>query len=173
MDRAGTLPDRCVACNQPAGGYRLRRNLYSSPLAWKLGAFATPFAVMFLGLSLDVFWMAAAFWPLVIVLLIAHVFVRRSLKLEIGVCTRHRLLRYFLLALAIACMCGVGAGIIYLRTSYVAAWLLLGSILGLLVLIVLQSTLGAQAVKLKSLSAEHAWLSGTGEPFRSGLPELN
>ena len=130
------------------------------------------FAVMFLGLWLDVFWLAAAFWPLVILLLVAHVFVRRSLKLELGVCTRHRFLRYLLLALAIACMCGVGAGIIYFRTGYVAAWLLLGSILGLLVLIVLQSTLGAQAVKLKSLSPEHAWLSGTGEPFRGALPEL-
>jgi len=173
MDRAGTLPDRCVACNAPAAGYRLRRTLYCSPLAWKLGAFATPFAVMFLGLSLEVFWMAAAFWPLVILLLIAHAFVRRSLKLELGVCTRHRLLRYFSLALAIACMCGVGAGIITFRTGYVAAWLLLGSILGLLVLIVLQSTLGAQAVKLKRLSDEHAWLAGTGEPFRGALPELH
>jgi hypothetical protein len=172
MDREGALPDRCVACNRPAGGRRLRRKLYSSPLAWRIGALATPFVAMAVGLSLGLFLVAALFWPLVIVLMIAHTFVRKSFKVELGLCARHRGLRYLLLALSTACIFGVFAGIVGFRTGPAMAWLLLASTVALLVLAAVQSRTGAQAVDLKELTPEHAWLSGTGAEFRDALPEL-
>jgi hypothetical protein len=173
MDREGALPDRCVACNAPAGGYRMRRKLYSSPLAWKIGAFAAPFVSLFVGVAVDSDWLMLAFWPLAILAAIAHLFIRRALRLEFGVCARHRRLRYALIALSVACMAGVFIGIFGFRAFPGAPLVLLGSLVGLLVLVVAQSYAGAQALALRGVSDEHAWLAGTGEPFRSALPELN
>jgi len=172
MDRASALPDRCVVCNAPAEGYRLSRKLYWSPLAWRAGALIAPFAAMALGLYLDVAILAMSFWPLVILLLITHTFVRKSLKLELGVCPRHRRLRNTFIALSTACIAGVFAGILSFQTGIVGIMILLGSVVGLLVLAVMQSYFGAQAIRLKELSPEHAWLARTGAAFRSELPEL-
>lgn len=173
MDREGALPDRCVTCNAPAGGRRLQRRLYRSPLAWRIGAFAAPFVALAAGVALNSEILMAAFWPLAILLAVAHLIVRRSLKLQLGVCARHRRLRILLIVLSVACMAGVFAGIFGYRELPAAPFVLLGSLLGLVVLAVVQSYAGAQAVRLAALSAEHAWLSGTGAAFRNGLPELN
>jgi hypothetical protein len=167
MDREGVLPDRCVACNQPAG-HRLRRRFYVSPLLWRLGAFAAPFVALVIGIATQTEVLIMAFWPIAIVLALAHLLVRRSLRLEYGICARHRRQRHLLIALSILCMLGVPAGIFGFRS--IGPALLLGSLLGLLVLMIVQST---RALRLRSLTAQHAWLSGTGEPFRSRLPELN
>lgn len=171
MDREGALPDRCVACNTPAGGRRLQRRLYRSPLAWRIGAFAAPFVAFAAGVALNSEVLMVAFWPLAILLAVAHLFVRRSLKLALGVCGHHRRLRYILIALSVACMSGVFAGIFTFRSA--GPFVLLGCLLGLVVLVVVQSYVGVQSVRLKELSPEHAWLSGTGDAFRSGLPELS
>jgi hypothetical protein len=173
MDRDGALPDRCVACNAPAEGYRLKRTLRCSPLAWKIGAVVAPFAVMFFGVYANVDMLLNAFWPLVILMLIFHLAVRKSLKLQIGICPRHRRFRTALILLSWLCIVGVFVGMFTLREGTVGVFLLLGSIIALLVLIGVQSFVGAQALRLKTLSADHAWLSGTGGPFRSALPELN
>jgi len=173
MDRTGTLPDRCVACNAAADGYRMRRKLYCSPLAWKIGAVAVPFVALFIGIGTSSELLMASFWPIAILAAIAHLFIRRSLRLEFGVCARHRRLRYALIALSIACMVGVFTGMFGFRAFPGAPLVLLGSLVGLLALVVVQSYAGAQALALRTLSDEHAWLSGTGAPFRSELPELN
>jgi hypothetical protein len=173
MDRDGALPGRCVACNAPTDGYRLRRTLRCSPLAWRIGAFLAPFAVMFLGLYTQTPMLYEAFWPLVILLLIFHLVVRKSLKLQVGICARHRRIRIALISASWLCMLGVLAGIFSLHRGASGALLLLGAILALIVLATVQSFVGAQALRLKALSDEHAWLSGAGEPFRAELPELN
>ena len=173
MDRAGTLPDRCITCNAPAQGNRLRRKLYCSPAAWKIGASLAPFAALAAGVYLDVSLLAYSFWPLVVILIVANMVVRKSLKLEVGICPRHRDLRFTLIALSWTCIVGVFAGIFTLSGGATGAIILLGSLLALVVLVVVQSFVGAQAVSLKDVSPDYAWLAGTGEAFRSALPELN
>ena len=167
MDRDGALPDRCIACNGEAGGYRLRRKLYYSSAAWRIGASLAPFLVLLAGAWLDLPYAALAFWPLVIVLVIANMFVRKSLKLEVGVCPRHRGLRRALIALSWLAIGGVFAG------AFVDPWLLVAALGALLVLLALQSFTGVQPLRLSDLSREHAWLAGTGATFRNTLPELH
>jgi hypothetical protein len=173
MDRDGALPDRCLACNAPAEGYRLKRTLRYSPLAWKIGALIAPFAVLYVGLYTGTQMLFEAFWPLVILLLIFHLVVRKSLKLQIGVCPRHRRLRTTLILVSWLCILAVFGGIFSLQQQGAAgALVLLGAILALFVLVIVQSFVGVQALRLKEISGEHAWISGTGEPFRGNLPEL-
>ena len=173
MERSAALPDRCVVCNADAAGGRLKRKFTYSPVAWTIGASLTPFLVVLAGAWFDLPYAAIAFWPLLVVLAIASLFVRKTLKLELGVCGRHRRLRVTLLSLSWLC---VVAGVLaaFALTAYrLAGLVMLASFAALLVLGLAQSYVGVQAVRLKDLSADHAWLTGTGEPFRSSLPELH
>jgi hypothetical protein len=173
MDLPGALPDRCVICNGGAGGYRLSRTLYWSPAAWRFGAIIAPFVALCLGLATDVMALVVAFWPLVLILLIANFFVRKKLVLELGLCPPHRRMRTVLGVLSVAGMAGVVASWpAFVQDPALGEALLLGSIAALLSLAALQSYLGIHAVSLKSLSDEHAWLSRTGKAFRAALPEL-
>ena len=172
MDRSGALPDRCIVCNTDAGGYRLARKLYWSPFAWRLGAVATPFVALGLGAATQTMLLMVLFWPLVLALMIAHTFVRKKLEVELGFCARHRRLRAVLSALSIACVIGVLSSIfVWSATTGLAAALLSISLAGMLIMVVAQSILGVPAVTIKKLSGEHAWLAGTGKPFRAALPE--
>jgi nitrate reductase gamma subunit len=172
MDRDAALPDLCVACNAPAQGFRVSRRLYYSPRLWRIGAFLTPFVVMLAGVWLDSNLLIASFWPLALMLVVANFFVRKSLKLELGLCARHRRLRYLLLGLSALAILGVVLGVFRYYSSPFDTVLLV-SILALVVLGVVQSYLGATAVRLNALDEKHAWLTGTGAAFRNALPELN
>lgn len=173
IDRSGALPDRCVVCNADAGGYRLSRKLYWSPLAWRLGATATPFVVGGIGIATETTVLLAAFWPLVLAAMIAHTFVRKKFEIEIGMCGNHRRWRTALRLLSFACIVGVAASTAFWREdSALAALLLLGSIGGMLLVGVTQAIVGVQAVSVKRLTGEHAWLARTGSAFRAALPEL-
>ncbi len=173
MDRAGALPDRCIVCNDAAGGYRLSRKLYWSPLAWRLPATATPFVVAGIGMATETAILLVLFWPLVLAAMIAHTFVRKKLEIEIGMCGRHRRWRTALRLLSIACIVGVGASTVFWRAdSALAAMLLLGSLGGMVLVGVTQAIVGVQAVSVKKLTDEHAWLARTGSAFRAALPEL-
>jgi len=171
VDREAGLPSRCVVCNLPAQT-RVRRRLYTSPLAWRLGAFAAPFVLMFLGIAFQAPMLMVLFWPSVIVLLVVHLFVRRKFVLEAPICVRHARQRTVLLILSILLVCAVIA--LPFGWSGTAAMIngLWACIAALVVLAIVQSIAGVQAVRLKRLSAEHAWLGGTGKPFREALPEL-
>ena len=172
MDRNGALPDRCIVCNDPAQS-RIRRKLAWTPRTWRLvaAALAIGFAFVSLAIGPELF---VFILPLLLVLFIAGFFFRKSLKLELGVCARHRrqhhALRWvsFVSLLLLAGsfpMIGANTGLAY--------FMMMGSALVLLALGIAQSFLGVQSVRLRDLSDEHAWLSGTGKPFRAALPELN
>ena len=170
MDRDATLPARCVVCNQPAAR-RLARTLYYSPRAWRIGAFLTPFALMWLGMWSGEVALLVAFWPAVIILFIAHFFVRKKLRIELGACQRHWRIRLVTQAASVAAMGLVVLALVnfQLDTSGLTLALAAGA---LIVLAVLQSYSGLQAVGAQRLTAEHAWLARTGRPFREALPEL-
>jgi hypothetical protein len=170
VDRDAGLPARCVVCNAPAEK-RVKRRLYTSPLAWRLGAFAAPFVLMFLGIALEALVLMALFWPSVVVLLVAHVFVRRKFVLEAPICGRHARQRTVLLILSIVLVCAVIALPFAFGAREAMVNALWACVAGLVILAIVQSVAGAQAVRLKRLSPEHAWLGGTGKPFREALPE--
>jgi hypothetical protein len=173
MERGAPLPDRCVACDVPAHGRRLKRTLYCSPLAWRVAAFMAPFAGTALGIYLDEGVLMASLLLMPVPLAIVHALVRKSLKVQLGICLRHRRQRHLLMALSTVFVVGVFITISAFAFGEAAGVLLLCSILGLIVLIVVNGYLGAQRVALNALSDRHAWLSGTGEPFRATLPEIN
>jgi hypothetical protein len=173
MDRSGALPDRCVVCNAEAAGYRVTRKLYWSPTPWRVGAFATPFAILGAGIVSQSPWLLVLFWPSVLLLMIAHTFVRKKVEIEVAFCPRHRRLRGALLALSWALVAGVVASMFLWRADGgLAAWLLLGSIGGMVAVMIAQASAGVQGIAVRRLDASHAWLGGTGKPFRSALPEL-
>jgi hypothetical protein len=168
FDQGAALPDRCVACNAAAEGYRLKRTLHHSPLAWRVGASLAPFAALLAGAWLGLDWLSWAFFPLLVILIVANMFVRRSVQLELGVCARHRDMRLGLLAATWACVAGVFIGF-----TAPSGILILLCLAGILVFGLAQGYVGVQAVRVTEISTGHAWLSGTGEPFRAGLPELH
>lgn len=134
---------------------------------------ALPFVVAGIGAATQTPVLAAAFWPLVIVLMVVHTFVRKKLEVEIGFCARHRRLRATLRALSIACVVGVFASIAaWNANENVAAALLWTSLAGMVGVVIAQSAFGVHAVGLKEIGPEHAWLTGTGKAFRAALPEL-
>ena len=173
MDRAGALPDRCIVCNADAGGHRVTRKLYWSPLAWRLAAVATPFVVMGIGIINEIVVLAALFWPVVLVMMIAHTFVRKKLELEIGMCKVHQRWLAGVRWVSALFILGVFASIALWRENPgLAGTLLLGSIGGMVVAGIAQGVAGVQAVALNRLDQKHAWLSGAGRRFRETLPEL-
>ena len=175
MDRNGALPDRCVICNADAGGYRLSRKLYWAPAGWKIAATATPFVALGIGIVANLPILIALFWPIVIVLAIAHTFVRKKLEIDFGVCARHKRMRTILGVVSIACAVAVLAVLFFFREFEQvggALSLLLVAVVAVVALAVVQSLVGVQAISVKKLSDEHAWLARTGKEFRAALPEL-
>ena len=172
MDREGRLPERCVICNEPSQS-RVRRSLSWTPRAWRLVATAVPIGFAFFALAIgpDLF---ALLVPLLVVLFIAGSFFRKSLKLELGVCPRHRRRWNALRWLSFTCFAVFAGSFPMIGASPALAYrVMLGSAVALLGLGIAQSFLGLQSIRVRELSKEHAWLSGTGKRFRAALPELD
>jgi hypothetical protein len=159
-----------VVCNAHAD-QRISSTLYWSPAAWRFFSALAPFALLFGGMALGMPWLALAFWPSVIVLAIAHFIVRRKVRLELGACERHRRLRNVLRGLSIAALIGAVVVFVNLSPSDGSIALLVLVVATIIVLAVLQSFAGVQAVSLTKLDSRYAWLRGTGKLFREALPE--
>ena len=170
VERSAALPERCIVCNQPAAK-RVTRKLYWSSRAWRSGAALTPFVILALGIATESMGVLVLFWPSVIVLFIANFFVRKKVQLALGVCERHRRLRAALQVLSVGAMAALGV-VFFTWDSAYSPSLAFAAIATVVVLAVVQSFIGVQAVSVKRLSEEHAWLGGTGRPFRDALPEL-
>lgn len=147
VTRSDTVfPDRCVKCNAPAGGFRLKRTLY-----WAHPAYALLILCNLL------------------ILLIVYLIVRKKAVVHIGLCERHQLKRkrgiiigWSSLALGIIlCICGPVVN---------SPWILL---LGILVLLAGGITAGvmARTVSATKIEKENVWLSGVNRDFMAGLPE--
>jgi len=87
MHKNAVLPDRCVKCNQPAYGGRLKRSLsYHHPAVYVL--------------------ILAGLWVYIIVALI----LRHTAKIQIGICERHRRKRWNAIATSwLLVICGIAA----------------------------------------------------------------
>jgi hypothetical protein len=140
------LPDRCVKCNAPANGNRLRRRLY---------------------------WHSPAFYALILINLLVYalvaLIVRKRAVLEIGLCEHHRRRRRLVIvsswAVVLAGFAMVGAGI----SANEGMLIVLGILLALIAAIV-GGVLGPQVAAAK-IDKEFVYLRGCSQEYLALLPE--
>ena len=151
----------------------MKRTLYWTPRAWRISVAATLIGVFVAGMYV-LQPLLGIFWWLVLLAVIGHLLLRKSLKLELGICAIHRRRRNILRGISLACLCLIVLSIPAIAGDPTFGYLLLlGSAVALLALAIAQSYVGVQAIRLQDLSEQHAWLTGTGAAFRNELPELN
>lgn len=139
------LPDRCIRCGGPAGGWRFERALRWHPPAYYLAVLVP---VLYLGVAL---------------------FVQRSERIRVGLCPEHRRDRRRRVALCGAVL-GLGAGLLGASFAAEHPWLWAA---GLLVLSIgWAATLHAwRMVYPRRMARGYTWLSGTSPEFLAPLPE--
>ena len=142
------FPDRCVKCNAPAGGFRLKRTLY-----W-----AHPAYLLLLLCNL-------------LILLVVYLMVRKKAIVHIGLCEQHRAKRKHGTVIGLS---SIVAGIVLLVCAAVfnSGWLLA---FGLIVFVGGAITGGvmARTVTPTKIDKEYVWLSGVHRDFMANLPEWN
>jgi len=140
------FPDRCVKCNAPANGFRLKRVLY---------------------------WQHPAYYLLLLcnllILLIVVLIVRKKAVLHIGLCEVHRQQRQLAI---IACSVGMLGGIAMMIGGGVesSGWLAIAGVLIFLTGIV-WGILKGRTIAATKIDKENVWVSGVGPEFLNELPE--
>jgi len=141
------LPDRCVRCNAPARGYRLKRELF-----WHHPGF---YLLIFIGLLIYV---------------IVALCIRKKAVIHIGLCEAHRQQRKWVIAgswlaalagLALVIAGAIGSG----ETTIIIAGIILflgGAIVG---------AIKGPVVSAAKIENEVVWLKGVGPAFLADLPE--
>ena len=140
------FPDRCVKCNAPANGFRLKRVLY---------------------------WQHPAYYLLllcnVLILLIVVLIVRKKAVLHIGLCEVHRKQRKIAL---IACWMGMLGGVAIMIGSALiqSGWLALAGVVIFLAGAV-WGILKGRTIAATKIDKENVWVSGVCHEFLDQLPE--
>lgn len=147
------FPDRCVKCNAPANGYKLKRKLY-----WHHPA------IYLVLLSICVISLFG-----LIIFVVVSLATRKKAVLHIGLCDAHRKQRT--LAILI-CTFGILGGIALVVASITveSGWLgvaggvtfFFGAIWGVV---------KARVIAATKIDNEVAWVSGVGPAFLNSLPE--
>ena len=140
------FPDRCVKCNAPANGFRLKRNLSWHPPAY--------FLLLLCNL---------------LVYAIVAMVVRKKAVLHVGLCEIHRKQRTIA---NIACAIGVlgGLAMIFGGAFGSSGWLALTGFAFLLVGAIWGAAKG-RTVSATKIDKENVWVSGAGKEFLDTLPE--
>jgi hypothetical protein len=177
MERRARLPDRCVLWNAPASGPGLRYRLYRSDLLWNsvailavLAALGAIVAVQRSSLAFTVWLAVAVIGTNAVIVAVVYLYARRSFTVELKLRGRHarqtgmlRAVGYLAVLIIVMC-CAVG------HADRFARWDLLAVEIGVFAFLTGLSLVGVRRIRLRRLSATHAWLSGLGTPFRDGLP---
>lgn len=144
----GTLfPDRCVKCNAPAEGYRLKRFLY-----WHHPAY----------------YLVILVCNILIYIIVAQI-VRQTATFYIGLCKQHRRTRRN------AIMTGwlmilLGVCLFIVAISRENGWLAFAALAPTLHGI-FYGILGSQMIRAKRIDKTYAWIAGTSPEFLATLPE--
>lgn len=140
------FPDRCVKCNAPANGFRLKRVLY-----WQHPAY-----LLLLLCNL-------------LVLLIVILIVRKKAVLHIGLCEVHRTQRKVAI---IVCFLGLLGGLVMIIVACVisSGWLGLGGAVAFFGGAIWGVVKGRTLTPTK-IDKEHVWVTGAGKDFLDQLPE--
>ena len=143
-----SLPDRCVRCNAPANGYRLKRKLWWHPPAY--------YALILLYLLIYV---------------VVAILVRRKAVLMVGLCERHRNQRSRFIITGWLLLLG-GFAVLIVGGSFQPLLILVGllAMLGGLVVAMLMPT---RIVYPTRITRDLAWVKGAGSAFLADLPEWN
>jgi hypothetical protein len=140
------FPDRCVKCNAPTNGYRLKRVLY---------------------------WQHPAYYLLLLcnllVLLIVVLIVRKKAVLHIGLCDAHQKQRKVAI---IACWLGLlgGLAMICVGVAMPSGWLILAGVVAFFGGAIWGGVKGRTLTPTK-IDKENVWVTGAGKDFLDQLPE--
>ncbi|HXT58671.1 MAG TPA: hypothetical protein VN699_08545 [Pirellulales bacterium] len=156
MHKNAVLPDRCVKCNQPAYGGRLKRSLsYHHPAVYVL--------------------ILAGLWVYIIVALI----LRHTAKIQIGICERHRNKRRRAIAMSwllvvggiAAIIFGLGLGNRPGATPWFALTLLLGGVFAFVVGLIYAAFV-VPPVAPHKIDKEYVWLKKVAPGYLAELPPV-
>jgi hypothetical protein len=148
LRRGSVLPDRCIKCNAPAEGYRLRRNL-----SWHNPAL---FLTILAGLLIYV---------------IIALIVRQTMQVEIGLCPVHRSKRLRAIAIGwILALAGIATMILGGTTGgrQSGGYMLIG--LGILLIGLFYGLIGSSTVSPKKIDPYFGWLKGACREYLAELP---
>jgi len=144
------LPDRCVKCNQPANGWRLKRTLY---------------------------YHHPAFYLLIIINLLIYavvaICVRKRATIHVGLCPRHRSARIWTVT---GCWLAVVAGIALIAFGLSDSNTTAGPVatsIGILMILgaIVVGLLKGSTVSAGRIDEAHVWVRGGRRPFLDSLPE--
>jgi hypothetical protein len=146
MRKDAWLPDRCVKCNAPAEARRLRRNLSWHAPGWYI-------LVLFN----------------VLIYLIAALIVRKTARIEIGLCQGHWFRRRRAIAVGwVAVLAGMGMFFYGLSTAE-PGMSLVGGLVAFFGLIT--GVVGSQTVVATRIDETYAWLKKVHPAFLAELPD--
>jgi hypothetical protein len=136
------FPDRCVRCNEPAEGYRLKRTYYWHPPGWYLLILAS-----------------------VLIYAIAAMVVRKKATFAVSLCQRHRSRRVHFVAL------GIGIPVLALAAWIATGNDAMGPILVIAILVgLVLAIVGTQLMTPKRIEDGYAYLKGAHPEFLARLP---
>lgn len=145
LEKGTELPDRCLKCNAPAGGYRLRRNLSWHP-PW----------VYILGLS-----------P--IIYIIVALLIRKTAKVGGGLCEAHRKTRRRVILTAwVLILAGLGLAVFAGNRNLHGGVMAFGLIGALVVLI--WAVLSTRVLDPARITKQAVWLKGVCPAFLDEQP---
>jgi len=140
------FPDRCIKCNAPANGFRLKRVLY---------------------------WQHPAYYLLLLcnllILLIVVLIVRKKAVLHIGLCERHRQQRQTAILAGWIGTLG-GLAMIIAGGMMSAGWLALAGTIFFLGGAIWGAARG-RTIAATKIDRQNVWVSGAGAKFLDELPE--
>ena len=140
------FPDRCVKCNAPANGFRLKRVLY-----WQHPAY---YLLLFCAL---------------LVLLIVMLIVRKKAVLHIGLCEAHRKQRSLGIVI---CSVGIIVGIAMIIGGGVmeSGWVALAGT-ALFLFGIIWGLVKTRTIAATKIDKDNVWVSGVCRAFLDQLPE--
>jgi hypothetical protein len=150
MTKQASLPDRCLKCNQPAGGWTLKRKLSWHP--W--------------------YWFLLIFFCNVIIYVIVALVVRQTAVVLVPLCEDHRRRRRRAITVGwILGLAGVGAMVIG-GSSQDEAFAGIFMLVGLVLFIVgaIYGIVGAQTAVPQKIDKRFVWLKKVHPDFLAGLP---
>jgi len=140
------FPDRCVKCNAPANGFKLKRVLY---------------------------WQHPAYYLLLLcnllVLLIVVLIVRKKAVLHIGLCEAHRKQRTLGMIICSTGMLG-GVAMLIAGAALESGWLALIGVAGFFFGLI-WGIVKARTISATKIDNDIVWVSGVGPAFLNDLPE--
>lgn len=151
MHREGSLPDRCIRCNAPAGGYRLKRKLTWCYPAWHA--------------------LLLCNWLIWLVVVLA---VSKRATIQVGLCEEHRRKRRRVIATGwLLALAGIGCivSVVDARSDATVALGMLGGFI-LLVTGIVVGVFVSQPVTVRKIDNNYLWLKRVSPELLANLPTL-